>query len=140
LSVRIQFTVPDESVIATISAATGGAVPALTKPTESWPVLVFQHGSGQSNSNALLIASALVMVGSASAAFDHPLHGDHIITIGDESFDSSAFNSLNLLSTRDNGHQSIADIMGLPKVSTSTKGSGVVRFIAGGHGSLISPT
>ena len=28
----------------------------------------------------------------------------------------------------------------LPKVSTSTKGIGVVRFIAGGHGSLISPT
>ena len=36
--------------------------------------------------------------------------------------------------------QPLADIMGLPKVSTSTEGSGVVRFIAGGHGSLISPT
>ncbi|MGK0381314.1 MAG: hypothetical protein ACI8QG_001066 [Flavobacteriales bacterium] len=62
VSVRVQFTVPDESVIATISAATGGAVPALTKPTEGWPVLVFQHGFGQSNSNAFLIASALAMV------------------------------------------------------------------------------
>ena len=36
--------------------------------------------------------------------------------------------------------QPLADIMGLPKVSTTAQGSGVVRFIAGGHGSLISPT
>lgn len=62
-SVRVQFTVPDESIIATISAATGGAVPAITKPTEGWPVLVFQHAFGQSKSNALLIASALAMAG-----------------------------------------------------------------------------
>jgi Pla-1/cef family extracellular lipase len=110
-TVRVQFTVPNESVIAIISAATGGAVPALTKPTEGWPVLVFQHGFGQSKNNALLIASALAMAGYASAAIDHPLHGDRIIKIGDESFDSSVFNSLNLLSTRDNGRQSIADIM-----------------------------
>jgi Pla-1/cef family extracellular lipase len=110
-TVRVQFTVPNESVIATISAATGGAVPALTKPIEGWPVLVFQHGFGQSKNNALLIASALAMAGFASAAIDHPLHGDRIINIGDESFDSSVFNSLNLLSTRDNGRQSIADIM-----------------------------
>ncbi len=110
-TVRVQFTVPNESVIAIISAATGGAVPALTKPTEGWPVLVFQHGFGQSKNNALLIASALAMAGYASAAIDHPLHGDRIIKIGDESFDSSVFNSLNLLSTRDNGRQSIADII-----------------------------
>jgi Pla-1/cef family extracellular lipase len=110
-SVRVQFTIPNELVIATISAATGGAVPALTKPTEGWPVLVFQHGFGQSKSNALLIASALAMAGYASAAIDHPLHGDRIITIGDVSYDSSSFSSLNLLTTRDNGRQSIADIM-----------------------------
>ena len=110
-ALRVQFTVPNESVIAIISAATGGAVQAVTKPAQGWPVLVYQHGFGQSKGNALLIASALAMAGYASAAIDHPLHGDRIISIGDEIFDSSVFNASNLLTTRDNGRQSIADIM-----------------------------
>jgi hypothetical protein len=37
------------------------------------------------------------------------------------------------------GGQPLADIMGLPKVSTSAQGSGVVRFISGSHSSLLSP-
>ena len=110
-AVRVLFTVPDESVIAMISAATGGAVPAQTKPAGGWPVVVFQHGLGQSKSNALLVASALAMAGYASAAIDHPLHGDRIITIGEDVFDSAGYTSLILLTTRDNGRQSIADIM-----------------------------
>ncbi|PKG99648.1 VolA/Pla-1 family phospholipase [Paraglaciecola sp. MB-3u-78] len=110
-AVSVLFTVPDESVIAMISAATGGIVPAQTKPAGGWPVVVFQHGLGQSKSNALLVASALAMAGYASAAIDHPLHGDRIITIGEDVFDSAGYTSLILLSTRDNGRQSIADIM-----------------------------
>ena len=38
------------------------------------------------------------------------------------------------------GGQPLADIMGLPKVSTSAQGSGVVRFTAGGHSSLLNPS
>jgi hypothetical protein len=38
------------------------------------------------------------------------------------------------------GGQLLLDIMGLFKVSTSTEGSGVVRFTAGSHSSLLSPT
>jgi glycerate-2-kinase len=37
------------------------------------------------------------------------------------------------------GGQPLADIMMLPKVSTSAQGSGVVRFISGGHSSLLNP-
>ena len=111
-AVRVLFTVPDESVIAIISAATGGAVPAQTKPAAGWPVVVFQHGIGQSKSNALLVASALAMAGYASAAIDHPLHGDRIITIGEQSYNSGDYlNLLSLLTARDNTRQSIADIM-----------------------------
>ena len=111
-SVKVLFTVPDESVIAIVSAATSGAVPAQTKPVEGWPVVVFQHGIGQSKSNALLVASALAMAGYASAAIDHPLHGDRIITIGDKSYNSNDYlNLLSLLTARDNTRQSIADIM-----------------------------
>jgi Pla-1/cef family extracellular lipase len=110
--VSVLFTVPDESVIAIISAATAGAVPALTKPDAGWPVVVFQHGIGQSKSNALLVASALAMAGYASAAIDHPLHGDRIITLGDQSYASGDYlNLLSLLTARDNTRQSIADIM-----------------------------
>jgi Pla-1/cef family extracellular lipase len=111
-AVSVLFTVPDESVIAIFSAATGGLVPVQTKPAEGWPVLVFQHGLGQSNSNTLLVASALAMAGYATAAIDHPLHGDRIITIGGNTFDSSVFSpATSLLTSRDNGRQSIADIM-----------------------------
>jgi Pla-1/cef family extracellular lipase len=111
-SVRVLFTVPDESVIAIISAATGGAVPAQSKPAEGWPVVVFQHGIGQSKSNALLVASSLALAGYASAAIDHPLHGDRILTIGGESYNSDDYlNLLSLLTARDNTRQSIADIM-----------------------------
>lgn len=110
--VSVLFTVPDESVIAMISAATSGTVPAQTKPTDGWPVVVFQHGIGQSKSNALLVASALAMAGYASAAIDHPLHGDRTITIGDESYNSDDYvNLLSLLTARDNTRQSIADII-----------------------------
>jgi Pla-1/cef family extracellular lipase len=52
------------------------------------------------------------MAGYATAAIDHPLHGDRIITIGDDSFDSGDFSpATSLLTSRDNGRQSIADIM-----------------------------
>jgi hypothetical protein len=34
--------------------------------------------------------------------------------------------------------QALADIMGLPKVSTPTQGSGVVSFISGAHSSLLN--
>lgn len=111
-AVSVLFTVPDESVIALISAATSGAVPALTKPENGWPVVVFQHGIGQSKSNVLLVASALAMAGYASAAIDHPLHGDRVITLDDESYDSDEYlNLLSLLTARDNTRQSIADIV-----------------------------
>lgn len=111
-SVSVLFTIPDESVIAIISAASGGAIPVQTKPAAGWPVVVFQHGIGQSKSNALLVASSLAMAGYASAAIDHPLHGDRIITIGEQSYTSTDYlNLLNLLTARDNTRQSIADIM-----------------------------
>jgi len=110
-AVSVLFTVPDESVIAMISSATGGVVPPQTKPVGGWPVVVFQHGLGGTKNNALFVASALAMAGYASAAIDHPLHSDRIITIGEDVFDSAGYTSLILLNTRDNGRQSIADIM-----------------------------
>jgi hypothetical protein len=52
------------------------------------------------------------MAGYASAAIDHPLQGDRIITIGEEIYDSGDFSpASSLLTSRDNGRQSIADIM-----------------------------
>ncbi|MBL4631118.1 MAG: lipase, partial [Paraglaciecola sp.] len=117
-SVNVLFTVPDESVIALISAATGGAVPAITKPENGWPVVVFQHGITESKSNVLAISAALSMAGYASAAIDHPLHGDRSIELDDGTVVNASINGpsdylnlLNLLTSRDNSRQSIADIM-----------------------------
>jgi Pla-1/cef family extracellular lipase len=108
----VLFTVPDEAVIAMISAATGGAVPLQTKPADGWPIVVFQHGIGQSKSNALLVASALAVAGFASAAIDHPLHGDRTITVDGTNFNAGNYlNFLNLLNARDNTRQSIADMV-----------------------------
>jgi hypothetical protein len=38
------------------------------------------------------------------------------------------------------GGHPLADIMGLPNVSTTALGSGGVRFISGNHSSLLSPS
>jgi Pla-1/cef family extracellular lipase len=37
------------------------------------------------------------------------------------------------------GGQALADLVGLPKVTTTSQGSGLVSFNAGGHGSLLLP-
>ncbi|MGS2720172.1 VolA/Pla-1 family phospholipase [Paraglaciecola aestuariivivens] len=117
-TVKVQFTVPNESVIALISAATGGAVPAQTKPESGWPTVLFQHGAGQTRENASLVAASLAMAGFASAAIDHPLHGERAITLDDGTEVNATltggtdyFNLLSLLTYRDNARQSIADIL-----------------------------
>lgn len=45
------------------------------RPTNGWPVVIFQHGFRQDRSNLLLLADALSFVGFAAVAIDLPLHG-----------------------------------------------------------------
>lgn len=117
-SVAVQFTVPDESVIATLSAVTGGAIPAITKPESGWPVVVFMHGITGGKENVLALSAALSLGGFATASIDHPLHGERGFILDDGTVVNASSPSLtdylnfsSLLTGRDNSRQSIADIL-----------------------------
>jgi Pla-1/cef family extracellular lipase len=119
-TIKVQFTVPDESVIAMLSAASGGAVSAVTKPENGWPVVVFYHGITGSKENVLAMSTALSLAGFASVAIDHPLHGDREFTLANGDKVGASTNSLidyanlkSLITGRDNFRQSIVDIMAL---------------------------
>ena len=119
-TVKVQFTVPDESVIAMLSAASGGTVSAITKPENGWPVVVFHHGITGSKENVLAMSTALSLAGFASVAIDHPLHGDREFTLENGQRVGASTNSLidfanlkSLLTGRDNFRQSIVDVMAL---------------------------
>ena len=119
-TIKVQFTVPDESVIAMLSAASGGAVTAITKPENGWPVVVFYHGITGSKENVLAMSSALSLAGFASVAIDHPLHGDREFTLANGEQVGASTHSLidfanlkSLVTGRDNFRQSIVDLMAL---------------------------
>jgi len=63
-----QLQVP---VLMTVPNASSGA----TKPATGWPVVVFEHGLGQSRTNLFGIADALAHGGFVGIAIDQPLHG-----------------------------------------------------------------
>jgi len=47
-----------------------------TKPSNGWPIVIFQHGITQFRSNVLAIADSLAAKGFAAIAIDLPLHGE----------------------------------------------------------------
>ncbi|GAC32030.1 VolA/Pla-1 family phospholipase [Paraglaciecola polaris] len=116
----VQFTIPDESVIAMLSAATGGVIPTQAKPASGWPVVIVQHGITGSKENALAISAALSLAGFASVAIDHPLHGARGFTLEDGTIVNASthsptdyMNLASLLTARDNLRQSGTDTLGL---------------------------
>ncbi|WP_166422877.1 VolA/Pla-1 family phospholipase [Paraglaciecola sp. 20A4] len=116
----VQITVPDESIIAILSAATDGAIALQTKPQDGWPVVIIQHGITLSKENALTISAALSLAGFASVAIDHPLHGSRGFTLEDGTVVNASshsatdyMNLAGLLSARDNLRQSATDTLGL---------------------------
>jgi Pla-1/cef family extracellular lipase len=117
-SVSVQFTVPNESVIAVLSALNGGATPAITKPESGWPVVVFMHGITGGKENVLTLSAALSLGGFATASIDHPLHGERGFTLDDGTVVNASspaltdyLNFSSLLTARDNSRQSMADIL-----------------------------
>ncbi|WP_158969034.1 VolA/Pla-1 family phospholipase [Paraglaciecola sp. L3A3] len=119
-SIDVFITVPNESVIATVSAATGGAVIAQQKPESGWPVVLFSHGITGNRKDVLALSATLSLAGFASVAIDHPLHGDRGMIGPDGTLTKISLTSISdflnfasLLTARDNSRQSSADIMGL---------------------------
>ncbi len=116
----VQFTVPDESVIAMLSAATGGAIEVPTKPEDGWPVIIVQHGITGQKENALVVAAAFSLAGFATVAIDHPLHGARGFALADGTNVNASTNSptdymnlASLITARDNLRQSGTDTLGL---------------------------
>lgn len=108
-SLAVQMTVPDATQI--------------PMPEAGWPVVILQHGITSRKEDMLAITGALSSQGFATVAIDHPLHGSRGFTqetsTGSLTFNASTnsatdyMNLGNLLVTRDNLRQSIADMLAL---------------------------
>jgi Pla-1/cef family extracellular lipase len=119
-TLQVQMTVPNSAY-------------GLVKPEAGWPVVILQHGITSCKENMLAVTGALSARGFATIAIDHPLHGSRgFDTDGDgkdevNASSSSCFkngqpisgnatdymNLADLLVTRDNLRQSVADMLGL---------------------------
>jgi Pla-1/cef family extracellular lipase len=106
--VAVQMTVPDSNVIA--------------MPAAGWPVVILQHGITSCKENMLALTGSLSARGFATVAIDHPLHGSRGFgainasgaSCGVANGTATAYMNLqNLLVTRDNLRQSIADMLAL---------------------------
>lgn len=108
-NVEVQMTVPDTNFI--------------PMPEAGWPVVILQHGITLDKEAMLAITGTLSSQGFATIAIDHPLHGSRGFsyetperTLNFNASTNSAtdyMNLSNLLVTRDNLRQSIADMLAL---------------------------
>ncbi|GAB2933014.1 VolA/Pla-1 family phospholipase [Rheinheimera gaetbuli] len=105
--VAVQMTVPDANVV--------------PMPAAGWPVVMLQHGITSCKENMLALTGALSARGFATVAIDHPLHGARGFgpinasgaSCGKAGTATAYMNLQNLLVTRDNLRQSIADMLAL---------------------------
>ncbi|MBZ9610166.1 VolA/Pla-1 family phospholipase [Rheinheimera maricola] len=105
--VAVQMTVPDAN--------------AIPMPAAGWPVVILQHGITSCKENMLALTGALSARGFATVAIDHPLHGSRGFgpinasgaSCGLSGTATAYMNLQNLLVTRDNLRQSIADMLAL---------------------------
>ncbi|HSG51612.1 MAG TPA: lipase, partial [Rheinheimera sp.] len=106
-NVAVQMTVPDSNFV--------------TMPASGWPVVILQHGITSCKENMLALTGALSAQGFATVAIDHPLHGSRGFgavnasgaSCGQNGSATAYMNLQNLLVTRDNLRQSIADMLAL---------------------------
>lgn len=122
-TVNAFVTIPDLATANAVRAGMDPALPALTMPTNGWPVVIFQHGITSDKSSAAAIAGTLAVAGYATVAIDHPLHGDRGFNLdADSELEITAtgpanattyMNLSSLLTTRDNLRQSITDLVAL---------------------------
>jgi len=101
-----------------IMTAPNGAAPA-----DGWPVVILSHGITSCKENMLAVTAALSQAGFATAAIDQPLHGSRGFAGINASTSTGCniqggnatvyMNLSNLLVTRDNLRQSVADTLAL---------------------------
>lgn len=122
--VNVQLTLPNVAAANGFRAAiSGGMLPDIAKPTTGWPVVMVQHGITSTKEEMLATTGWLSAMGYATAAIDHPLHGERGFEVvsGDTTtvintstsveggVATTYFNLASLLTSRDNVRQSVAD-------------------------------
>lgn len=137
-SLDVQITVPDATLLKNVFN--------IDKPAKGWPVVMLQHGISSCKENMLALTGALSVAGFATVAIDHPLHGSRgFDTNGDgdktDATDLNAsgaacgypdgnpityMNLSDLLVTRDNLRQSIADMLGLRLALNNVAEAGLI--------------
>ncbi|RUO61902.1 VolA/Pla-1 family phospholipase [Pseudidiomarina insulisalsae] len=113
MDVPAVVTVPDVNTANKVRAAQG--LSPLSEPADGWPVVIFQHGITGEKTNLFGIAGTLSVMGFATVAIDHPLHGDRGFgPINATTGSPTAYMNLgSLLTARDNLRQSTSDLLGL---------------------------
>lgn len=105
--------------------------PNAAAPAAGWPVVILAHGITSCKENMLAVTAALTQQGFATVAIDQPLHGDRGFnginasgaSCGVENGNATVYMNLaNLLVTRDNLRQSVADILALRLALNSVQG------------------
>ncbi|WP_027671227.1 VolA/Pla-1 family phospholipase [Rheinheimera baltica] len=105
--------------------------PNAPTPATGWPVVMLTHGITSCKENMLAVTAALTQQGFATVAMDQPLHGDRGFAginasgsgCGISNGNATVYMNLsNLLVTRDNLRQSVADILALRLALNSVQG------------------
>ena len=106
--------------------------PNAAAPETGWPVVILAHGITSCKENMLAVTAALTQQGFATVAIDQPLHGERgfngINASNPESCDVESGNATvymnlaNLLVTRDNLRQSVADLLALRMALNTAEG------------------
>ncbi len=121
-TVPAQITVPNIDNANEVRPAFG--LGNLVKPEGGWPIVILQHGITSRKEDMLAATGFLSVMGFATVAIDHPLHGERgfMLENGMNINASSAvegsnptnyLNLASLLTARDNQRQSIADALKL---------------------------
>lgn len=105
--------------------------PNAPAPAAGWPVVIMSHGITSCKENMLAVTAALTQQGFATVAIDQPLHGSRGFSginasgasCGIANGNATVYMNLsNLLVTRDNLRQSIADTLALRLALNSIDG------------------
>lgn len=131
-------------------AVPGGGIARLLDGSETYGPLI-QAGLAESGiakgtdaydafmnvAQTVLDAADPVVLGAAAAA-KHPIH--MIEVVGSNGIGSDRVIPNRVESAPLSGTEPLAAVMGLPGITQTTSGSGLVRFIEGSHGSLLDPS
>ncbi|HSG62434.1 MAG TPA: hypothetical protein VLA24_13490, partial [Pseudomonadales bacterium] len=112
------MTVPNTTLVNAVRGQLG--LPAISQPTDGWPVTILYHGITSKKEDMLAIAGTMSLMGQATVFIDHPLHGERGFDLnmdGKDDINASEIsathymNLASLLTARDNVRQSIADVL-----------------------------